>query len=180
MLSAEVKYTTAAKAAENLEYKDFAWVDFAEYENITEFKKEFGNQYYISDDVTIENGVLNIPEGATFAWIDANGVFANFLDNSNLGFNVEMMVKTDFVGDGFISVISIYYGRLMKEIIEDYQIGFVNQINVSYLKLVCEVLFQYTNPIGIKHLLSKKGYKSMNLLLPLTKISSINNTFDLL
>ncbi len=109
MLSAEVKYTTAAKAAENIEYKDFAWVDFAEYENITEFKKEFGNQYYISDDVTIENGVLNIPEGATFAWIDANGVFANFLDNSNLGFNVEMMVKTDFVGDGFISVIHDAY-----------------------------------------------------------------------
>ena len=109
MLSAEVKYTTAAKANENLEYNDFAWVDFAEYENITEFKKEFGNQYYMSDDVTIENGVLNIPEGATFAWIDANGVFADFLDNSNLGFNVEMMVKTDFVGDGFISVIHDAY-----------------------------------------------------------------------
>ena len=82
--------------------------------------------------------------------------------------------------DGFISVISIYYGKLMKEIIEDYQIGFVNQINISYLKLVCEVIFQYTNPIGIKYLLSKKGYKSMNLLLPLTKINSISNTFDLL
>ena len=82
--------------------------------------------------------------------------------------------------DGFISVLSIYYGKLMKEIIEDYQIGFVNQINVSYLKLVCEVIFQYTNPTGIKFLLSKKGYKSMNLLLPLTKISAINNTFDLL
>ena len=77
-------------------------------------------------------------------------------------------------------MISIYYGKLMKEIIEDYQIGFVNQINISYLKLVCEVIFQYTNPIGIKYLLSKKGYKSMNLLLPLTKINSISNTFDLL
>ena len=95
----------------NIEYKDFAWVDFAEYENITEFKKEFGNQYYISDDVTIENGVLNIPEGATFAWIDANGVFANFLDNSNLGFNVEMMVKTDFVGDGFIRLFMTLINR---------------------------------------------------------------------
>ena len=132
MLSAEVKYTTAAKAAENIEYKDFAWVDFAEYENIGEFKKEFGNQYYISDDVTIENGVLNIPEGATFAWIDANGVFANFLDNSNLGFNVEMMVKTDFVGDGFISVIHDAYKSGMINLTSNGSFNTVNGGTAGY------------------------------------------------
>lgn len=82
--------------------------------------------------------------------------------------------------DGFISVISIYYGKLMKEVIEDYQIGFVNQISISYLKLACEIIFSYPNPIGIKHLLKKKGVESMNLRLPLTSIASNNTSFDLL
>lgn len=82
--------------------------------------------------------------------------------------------------DGFVSVISICYGKLMKEVIEDYEVGFVNSINVSYLKLACEIIFSYPNPIGIKYLLSKKGYQSMNLMLPLTKINSQNNSFDLL
>ena len=82
--------------------------------------------------------------------------------------------------DGFISVISLYYGKLMKEIIEDYKIGFVNQINVSYLSLVCEIIFSYPNPIGIKHLLKLKGHHSMNLRLPLLPLNSQAQSFDLL
>ena len=82
--------------------------------------------------------------------------------------------------DGFISVISIYYGKLMKEIIEDYHVGFVNQINISYIKLVCEIIFSSPNPIGIKYLLSKKGFESMNLMPPLVKLNNQNPSFDLL
>ncbi len=82
--------------------------------------------------------------------------------------------------DGFISVISILYGKMMKEVIEDYQVGFTNQITVSYLKLVCEIIFSYSNPIGIKSLLSRKGYSSMNLRLPLVAINTKNTSFDLL
>ena len=82
--------------------------------------------------------------------------------------------------DGFISVISLYYGKLMKEIIEDYKIGFVNQINVSYLSLVCEIIFSYPNPIGMKHLLKLKGHHSMNLRLPLLPLNSQAQSFDLL
>ncbi len=82
--------------------------------------------------------------------------------------------------DGYISVISIIFGKIMKEIIEDYQIGFTNQISVSYLKLACEIIFAYPNPIGIKTLLKKKNHPSMNLRLPLLPISTKNTSFDLL
>lgn len=82
--------------------------------------------------------------------------------------------------DGFISVISIYYGKLMNEIIEDNEIGLTNSINISYLKLVNEIIYSYPNPIGIKTLLKKKGYNSMNLRLPLVNVNYKNTSFDLL
>lgn len=82
--------------------------------------------------------------------------------------------------DGVISVISLVFGKMIKEVIEDYQIGFKNQILVSYLSLASEIIFAYPNPIGMKAFLKKKGYKAMNLRLPLTMVNIDNNAFDLL
>lgn len=82
--------------------------------------------------------------------------------------------------DGFISVISVLYGKMMKEVMEDFEVGFVNQITVSYLRLVSEIIFAYPNPSGIKFLLGKKGHSSMNLRLPLTGVKESNTSFDLL
>lgn len=69
---------------------------------------------------------------------------------------------------------------MMKEVIEDYEVGFVNQITVSYLRLVSEIVFAYPNPSGIKFLLGKKGHASMNLRPPLTSVKESNTSFDLL
>lgn len=82
--------------------------------------------------------------------------------------------------DGFVSSISISFGKIIKEIMDDYQIGFKNELIVSYLKLVCEIFSEYNIPSNIKHYLSKKGFESMNLRLPLVKVKDINEDFNLL
>jgi 4-hydroxy-tetrahydrodipicolinate synthase len=82
--------------------------------------------------------------------------------------------------DGIVSSISISFGKIIKEIMEDYQIGFKNELIVSYLKLVCEIFSEYNIPSNVKYYLSKKGYKSMNLRLPLVKVKDINEDFNLL
>lgn len=82
--------------------------------------------------------------------------------------------------DGIVSNISISFGKIIKEIMEDYQIGFKNELIVSYLKLVCEIFSEYNIPSNIKCYLSKKGYNSMDLRLPLVKIKDINEDFNLL
>ena len=82
--------------------------------------------------------------------------------------------------DGLVSSISISFGKTIKEVMEDYQIGFKNELIVSYLKLVCEIMSEYNIPSNIKYYLSKKGSESMNLRLPLVKVKEINEDFNLL
>ena len=82
--------------------------------------------------------------------------------------------------DGIVSSISLGFGRIIKEVIDDYQIGFKNELLVSYLRLVCEIFSEYNIPSNIKYYLSKKGFDSMNLRLPLVKVKDINEDFNLL
>ena len=82
--------------------------------------------------------------------------------------------------DGLVSSISISFGKTIKEVMEDYQIGFKNELIVSYLRLVCEIFSEYNIPSNIKYYLSKKGFDSMNLRLPLVKVKDINEDFNLL
>lgn len=82
--------------------------------------------------------------------------------------------------DGIVSSISICFGKIIKEVIEDYHIGFKNELIVSYLKLACEIMSEYNIPSNIKYYLSKKGFESMNLRLPLVKVKDINEDFNLL
>ena len=82
--------------------------------------------------------------------------------------------------DGVVSSISIIFGTIVREIIEDYQIGFKNELIISYIKLVCEIMSEYDIPVNIKYYLEKKGFKNMNLRLPLVKVKDLNEDFNLL
>ena len=73
--------------------------------------------------------------------------------------------------DGVISVISHVFGKDMKELIEDYNKGIENIVLDKYIKELSDILFCETNPIPIKYVLSKKGYDSMCLRLPLVELS---------
>ena len=73
--------------------------------------------------------------------------------------------------NGVISVLSHVFGKDIKELINDYNNGIENTILDKYIKELSDILFCETNPIPIKYILSKKGYKSMNLRLPLTYLS---------
>ena len=73
--------------------------------------------------------------------------------------------------DGVISVISHVFGKDMKELIEDYNKGIENIVLDKYIKELSDILFCETNPIPIKYVLSKKGYDSMYLRLPLVELS---------
>ncbi len=83
------------------------------------------------------------------------------------------MYTLDFLklkGDGVISVISHAFGKDVKELIDDYSNGIENEILDKYIKELSDILFCDTNPIPIKYVLSKKGYKSMYLRLPLVDL----------
>lgn len=73
-------------------------------------------------------------------------------------------------GDGVISVISHAFGKDIKELIEDFNLGIENETLDKYIKELSNLLFCDTNPIPIKYVLSKKGYKSMYLRLPLIEL----------
>lgn len=73
--------------------------------------------------------------------------------------------------NGVISVLSHVFGKDIKELINDYDKGIENEILDKYIKELSAILFCETNPIPIKYVLSKKGYNSMNLRLPMTDIS---------
>lgn len=73
--------------------------------------------------------------------------------------------------DGIISVMSIEFGKQMHYLIEDFKYGFYNSLLDNYLKLVAELLSLESNPMAIKYYLSKVGYRSMNLRLPLVELS---------
>ena len=73
--------------------------------------------------------------------------------------------------NGVISVISHAFGKDIKELIEDYNSGIENLVLDKYIKELSDILFCETNPIPIKYVLSKKGYNSMYLRLPLVELS---------
>ena len=82
--------------------------------------------------------------------------------------------------DGVISVLSIVYGKEIQSIIKDYKYGIKAELLISYIKFISSIVFASSNPCGIKHLLEKRGEKSMNLRLPLVKLSSYDDTFNIL
>ena len=73
-------------------WEDEVALDFSKLESID----DLGPQFYRTAGVTLENGVLNVPDGETFAWIDYNGIIAKFgaeASSSRKGFNFEMVYK---------------------------------------------------------------------------------------
>lgn len=73
--------------------------------------------------------------------------------------------------NGVISVLSHIFGKDIKELIEDYYNGIENEEVDKYIKELSDILFCETNPIPIKYALSKKGYNSMYLRLPLVELN---------
>ncbi len=74
-------------------WADSAMIDFSDYKSID----ELGDQFYRTSGVTLEDGVLKIPAGETFAWIDYNGVLAKSMATNTTsidGFNVEARIRT--------------------------------------------------------------------------------------
>ena len=113
ILEASVEYSEVPESNEEVKtYFDYAMIDFSDYNNIDELKAVYGEQIYINGNVTIENGVLNVPAGARFAWLDMNGTFAKHWPESQAvasgmvvnGYTVEMRLKTDFTGDGLLNI----------------------------------------------------------------------------
>ena len=74
-------------------YEDSAMVNFSDYRSID----ELGSQFYWSSNVTIEDGVLVIPQGETFGWVDMNGTFIDFFATNGSytdGYNIEVKTRT--------------------------------------------------------------------------------------
>lgn len=69
--------------------------------------------------------------------------------------------------DGMVSVMSILFGTLMKKWVEG---NGEDKILKDYLSMIAQILSSTTNPIPIKYALEKKGFESMNLRLPLTRL----------
>lgn len=67
----------------------------------------------------------------------------------------------------FISVCSIFYYDTIHQLYMEYNSGLYNYIMYGYLRYVTNLLSLKVNPIGIKELFKLKGYKSMDLRLPL-------------
>lgn len=87
------------------------------------------------------------------------------------GNDVDFYKALSFGADGIISVSSILYAKDYLTLIDDFENNFKNELLLDYLNLVGELISYETNPIPIKYLLSKNGYKSMNLRLPLVKLT---------
>ncbi len=84
--------------AETAEWEDSAMIDFSDYKSID----ELGPQFYRTSGVKIEDGVLVIPEGETFAWIDYNGSFnKKYVTTPATGFNFEVRAKTS-TAEGYL------------------------------------------------------------------------------
>ena len=79
--------------------------------------------------------------------------------------------------DGVISVLSHMFGKDLKELIDDYNKGIENEVIDKYIKELSNIFFCETNPIPVKYALSKKGYTSMNLRLPLVELSKYRYNF---
>lgn len=83
--------------------------------------------------------------------------------------------------NGLITSDLLLYYEIEKEIVEDYQNGFIDQVMMGYLKFVGEIINEYVSPLGIKYLMHLKGYPSMNVRLPLfNDLHQIDNHLDLL
>lgn len=67
----------------------------------------------------------------------------------------------------FISVCSIFYYNIIHQLFMEFQNGLYNYIMYGYLRYVTNLLSLKVNPIGIKELFKLKGFKSMDLRLPL-------------
>lgn len=87
------------------------------------------------------------------------------------GNDVNFDKALDAGADGIISVSSIVYAKDYQQLIDDYLEGFSNSVLVNYLNFIGNLITYETNPIPIKYLLLIKGYKSMNLRLPLVNLS---------
>lgn len=76
--------------------------------------------------------------------------------------------------DGIISVMSILYLDEMRELYQHFKEGYHHVLLDDYLHLVAQLLSLESNPIPIKYLLKKQGYRSMYLRLPLSELSLEN------
>ena len=75
----------------------------------------------------------------------------------------------------FIDPYNIFNSPVIKKINYYKSSGFrdYGYIDIDkYIKQLSDIVFCDTNPIPIKYILSKKGYKSMNLRLPMTKLEN--------
>lgn len=84
-------------SVEEYEWTDEVMIDFSDYKSIEELGPQFYWTHAENENVEIRNGVLYVPKGATFGWVDMNGAFQNFLKTNGSdsdGYNIEIKAKT--------------------------------------------------------------------------------------
>ena len=93
------------------EWEDSAMIDFSDYDSIEDLGPQFYWTHAATENVEIRDGVLYIPDGATFGWVDMNGTLIDFVedfDNTNDdSFHVELKMRTTKKSGnvGLVSVI---------------------------------------------------------------------------
>ena len=85
--------------------------------------------------------------------------------------NVFYKMSIDYQDKFYKKWCSILSSQEFNKLIDDYNKGIENVVLDKYIKELSDILFCETNPIPIKYVLSKKGYNSMYLRLPLVELS---------
>ena len=95
--SAKLEIVSTLPEVTPIKWADEVYLDFSEIESL----EELGDQFEWTDGVRLENGVLKIPAGGSFKWIDYNAVLIDYIENHRgavngqyiNGFTIEMKVK---------------------------------------------------------------------------------------
>ncbi|MBQ7292925.1 MAG: hypothetical protein IJW79_04210, partial [Clostridia bacterium] len=111
--SAKLENVSSLPEVTPIKWADEAYIDFSEYASLEELLEAYEGQIEIVDSVktvnevqvvtpvTLENGVLKIPNGGMLRWIDHNAVLIDYLENHRgavngqyvNGFTIEMKAK---------------------------------------------------------------------------------------
>ena len=98
------EFVESASQASGAVYEDSAMIDFSDYSSID----ELGSQFYWSSNVSIKDGVLVIPKGETFGWVDMNDTFIDFFATNGTytdGYNIEVKTRTSTSENWLVRVV---------------------------------------------------------------------------
>lgn len=124
--SAKLEIVSTLPEVTPIKWADEVYLDFSEIESL----EELGDQFEWTDGVRLENGVLKIPAGGSFKWIDYNAVLIDYLENHTdavngqyiNGFTIEMKVKATNAN----SLVRLDRGAVKNDILVYMNNGYVH------------------------------------------------------